>query len=192
MSKITCTAFMLVICFCTAHAQKTLNPDSLTLYQRLDASYVFGGQIYNNNFIYNPGFSFSASMGLKLNESVAVGAGAGYYKLENENFIPLFVEATGCRKNKENSPMITMQVGYAPAWSAGHLQQNYKFRGGIYIDAGMGRRYNVNKNLALYFHWSYRHQFARMEYQIFGDQQYSEALNYDMLVISLGIIRRCP
>ena len=183
-----------VILFCSfllqIKAQDTLKQVSRLIYQRIDASYVFGGQIYNNNFIYNPGFSFQASYGILLNESVGIGAGVGYYKLQDEHFMPVFVEAVGCRKNKASSPMVKMQLGYSPGWYSGNMQvAGYQFKGGIYIDAGLGRKIPVNKAYSFYFHWSYRHQFARMEYEVFGGQHYTESLNYDMVVITLGIIR---
>lgn len=164
--------------------------DSAGRYQRIDASYIFGGQVYNNNFIYNPGFSFQASYGLRLSESVGIGVGTGYSFLKNEHFIPIFLEATGCRKNKASSPVVAMQVGYAHGWYTGNLaDRDYDFHGGVFIDAGLGRKIQINTDYSLFFHWSYRHHFASMSYEIFGGMEYKESLNYDMLVISLGIIR---
>jgi hypothetical protein len=173
-------------------AQNSEETDSMRHFQRIDVSYIFGGQVYNNNFIYNPGYSFSLAYGLKLNQSVGLYGGAGFSALENERFLPVFIGISGCKKNRLNTPLIDMQIGYAFGWDKGDMQiDNYAFHSGIFIDAGFGRKIPVNGNYSLLFHWSYRHQFARMSYKVFGGQDYSEALNYDMFVISLGLIRNC-
>lgn len=165
--------------------------DSIPEYQRLDVSYIFGGQVYNNSMIYNPGFSFQGAYGRMINESVGLGIGTGYMHFEHENFIPLFVEVMGYKKNKPSTPLIKMQVGYSFAWYAGNMEiQGYDFKGGVYFDAGLGRKISINTNYSVLFHLSYRHQFAHMKYEIFGGQDYKEAMNYDMLVITLGLIRR--
>jgi hypothetical protein len=156
----------------------------------LDASYIVGAQVYNNNFIYNPGYGFQVSYGINFNESVGIGLGTGYSSLQDEHFVPFFIEALGSRKKKTGSSVIMMQLGYALGWYSGDVpSQGYDFGGGMFIDAGLGRKITISKEYALYFHWSYRHQFAKMEYEVFGGQAYSEGINYDMIVISLGLIR---
>jgi hypothetical protein len=164
--------------------------DSLNTYQGIDLSYVFGGQVYNNNLVYNPGFSLRTSYGLMINESVGLGFGAGYYALQHEHFLPLFFEAMGYKKNKANTPVIKMQIGYSIGWYSGAVNiEGYKFTGGVFIDAGIGRKIPLNDRLSLLFQCTYRHQFARMEYEVYATEQYIEVLNFDMLVISLGLIR---
>jgi len=191
MPKCSLIIYITLLTLCDLHAQITdSTSDSHGTYQKLDASYIFGGQVYNNNFIYNPGFSFHASYGFRINESVGIGLGTGYSFLKDEHFIPFFVEVAGSRNNKAGSPTVSMQVGYAHAWYTGDMPNtDYDFYGGIFIDAGLGRKIAINREFSLYFHWSYRHQFARMSYEVFGGQKYRESLNYDMLVISIGLIR---
>jgi hypothetical protein len=151
---------------------------------------VFGGQVYNNNLVYNPGFSMQTAYGLMVNESVGIGFGAGYYVLQQEHFLPVFIEAMGYKKNKKNTPVIKMQIGYSIGWYSGSVNmKGYNFNGGVFIDAGIGRKIQLNERLSLFFQCSYRHQFAKMEYEVYGTEQYTEVLNYDMVVISLGLIR---
>jgi len=189
MRKLAITAFLLVVSLQFSKAQDSIS-HSLNRYLKLDASYILGSQIYNNNFIYNPGYGFQVSYGVNLNESVGIGLGTGFSAMHDEHFMPFFIEAIGSRKTKTGSPVIMMQLGYAMAWYSGNLPaEGYDFDGGMFIDAGIGRKITISKQYALYFHWSYRHQFAKMEYNVFGGQKYTEALNYDMIVISLGLIR---
>jgi hypothetical protein len=170
-------------------AADPVKPDSVKRYLRVDLSYAFGGQIYNNNLIYNPGFSVQTAHGIMLNESVGIGLGAGYMVLQDERFIPVFFETTGCRKNKSNTSFIRMQVGYSFAWYAGPMEaENYQYHGGVYLDAGLGRKIQINSRYSASFSCSYRHQFARLEYEVFGGQTYRDEVNFDMIVITLGFI----
>lgn len=190
MSRRAIIAAILSLLSSFSHAEGPIQSDSLQTYQRIDLSYVFGGQIYNNNLIYNPGVSFQTAYGIRVNESVCFGLGTGIMALTDERFAPIFFETTGYRKNKANSPFIRMQIGYSFAWYAGPMEaEGYRFRGGIYLDAGMGRKIQINSKYSVSFHWSYRHQFAHMEYEVFGGERYTEPMNFDMFVISLGLIR---
>jgi hypothetical protein len=164
--------------------------DSLNMYQRVSLSYAVGGQIYNNNLIYNPGFSIQTSFGWMLNELVGVGVGAGCLALSDESFLPVFVEAIGFKKDKKSSPVIKMQIGYSYGWYPGPIKaEGYKFRGGVYLDAGLGRKFEINQKYSILFQLSYCHQFAHMEYKIYGGQKYTQRMNFDMFLISLGFIR---
>ncbi len=173
----------------TAHAEKN-NKDSLQCYQTLNASYAFGGQIYNDNFIYNPGASFQASFGFKTGKDLLLGVGTGYMFFEDEHFIPIYFEAIGFKKKKKrNSPYIRMQIGYSLGWNDSFPSDiNYEYNGGAFIDVGIGRTIPINKKYAVLFQCSYRHQFASMEYDTYSTDSYSQNLNYDMVVFSLGFM----
>ena len=164
--------------------------DSLHVYQRIDISYCFGGQVYNDNFIYNPGISFQYVYGFMQNKYVGIGIGYGFQTFKNERFTPLYLEAIGYKKKNTNTSFIKMQIGYSIGWYEGNVNLiGYKYSGGFFIDTGVGRKISLNNGFSLFFHWSYRHQFAKIEYEVFGTQQYSEILNYDMLVISLSLLK---
>ncbi|MBN2275754.1 MAG: hypothetical protein JXK95_15600, partial [Bacteroidales bacterium] len=125
-------------------ANNDAGPDSLITYQRADLSYVFGCQIYNDNFQYDPGFSFQGSFGMMINEFVGFGIGAGHQVFQHEKFIPLFVEAVGYKKDKCNTPFVKMQAGYSIGWHTGTVDmEGYRYRGGFHFDAGIGRKFPV-------------------------------------------------
>ncbi len=173
----------------TAHAKKT-KKDTLQSYQTINASYAFGGQIYNDNFIYNPGASFQASFGFKISKDLQVGIGTGYMSFEDENFIPIYFEVLGYKKKKKrNSPYIRMQMGYSLGWNDSFPSDiNYEYNGGAFIDVGIGQKIPFNKKYAVLFQCSYRHQFASMEYDTYGTESYTQNLNYDMIVFTLGFM----
>lgn len=159
-------------------------------YHRIDASYIIGAQVFNDNFVYNPGASITSSFGHYINKNVGVGLGVGYKQFESETFLPIYCEISGHKTNKSNTPIINMQLGYSIGWSTRTTgTESYDFNGGIFISAGVGRKIKLKKNYSVLLHWSYQHQFASMDYAIFNTQSYREVLNYDMIVISLGFIR---
>ena len=159
-------------------------------FQRIDASYIIGGQIYNDNFIYNPGLSLNMTYGIYLTSDVSIGFGAGYQSFENERFIPIYGEILGYKKHKNTSaPFIRMQMGYGIGWSENFPANiHYKYSGGPFIDIGMGRKFKINDRHSLIMQWSYRHQFARLEYETYGAEMYSQNLNYDMIVITIAFM----
>jgi len=186
------TFFLLIFSLC-AHANDKDNPlkylKSYSNYQSVNASYVFGGQFYNDNFLYNPGYSVRFSSGKKIHNDVSLGLGSGLMVLTNENFIPLYIEIIGNKKSKDNTPFICFQGGYSIGWNSNtKANENYDFKGGAFINSGIGRKIKINDAYALLFHWSYCHQFAKIDYSVFGGQSISETVNYDMIKLSLGIL----
>ena len=153
-------------------------------------SYLLGGQFYNDHFLYNPGFSALFTQSYKLTNSLEAGIGSGYTSLLNESFIPFYVEAFGYKKNKQNSPVIRFQLGYAAAWYRNKdYPTDYVLNGGLYFNAGMGRKIQLRNRYSVLFHWSYCHQSGSISYQVFGNNDYSSSASYDMFQISFGIIR---
>ena len=172
--------------FGTQDSTKTKSVDT---YQRLDVSYIIGAQLYNDNFLYNPGIATQVSYGIKVSKAVGIGLGVGYTGLTKERFIPIYAEAFGQKKNKKNAPFVKFQAGYSLGWnSSTSANSNYEMKGGPYFNAGLGRKIEFNDNYALLFSWSYSHQFARMEYDVFGGKEYSEPVNYDMLWVTIGLL----
>ncbi len=167
---------------------KAKEPDSLRTYTRADLSFIFGGQIHNDNFLYNPGFSFQAVYGIMVNELLGIGAGAGYQVFRNEKFIPVFLEVSGYRKPGKNSSFLKTQAGYSVGWYTGTTgMEGYDYRGGLFFDAGFGRKFPLGRKSDVMFHCSYRHQCARVDYNSPSSREYDQKLHYDMIVIHLGL-----
>jgi hypothetical protein len=182
-----CCIIIVYASFTFAQERQTLK--ELPLYQSINIAYVVGGQVYNDNFLYNPGYCISYSIGKKIHDDISVGAGLGYMPLTNERFIPLYIEILGNKKKKSNAPFIKFQGGYSVAWYTGRSETSiYELNGGLYFNAGLGRKIKINEKYTLLFQWSYCHQFAEMGYEIYGGQEYEEMLNYDMLQLSVGLI----
>lgn len=186
--KTTTLAFIILWVPTMLHAQ-TSNTMKREHVQRFNISYVFGGQVYNDTFIYNPGMSFEGSYGVKVSEDVSIAIGTGYMGLLNENFIPVFIETIGYHHRKNRQRFIKFQGGYSFAWSnESYTRENYDINDGMFFDFGIGRIWEINENLNLAIQTSYRHQFASMNYTMYGNQEFNDVINFDMLVLTVGII----
>jgi hypothetical protein len=144
-----------------AMSQESEDPDkTLDHFIRLDLAYIIGGQIYNDNFLYNPGFNLYGTYGLDIHERMSVGLGTGLQQFRNEKFIPVFIDITGRISKKNNTRLISLQGGYSFAWSESLKNlTDSKLNGGIYISAGFGRKFYLNKAFSIIAGISYRHQF---------------------------------
>lgn len=168
-------------------AQK--NEDALSAYQRVEGSYIIGAQVYNDNFLYNPGASLTFSYGASINKYASIGIGSGYQAFDDEKFIPLYMDVIGLKKGKKNIPYLNMQVGYSIGWADSYNGiESYDYQGGIYVNAGIGRKILLNDKISLLIQCAYRHQSARMELKTSDANNYNQNLNYDMIVFTLGIM----
>lgn len=174
-----------------AFSQEQSDPDGNGhLTSRLDLSYMFGGQFYNDHFVYDPGFGVQFTLNYKVTKSFEAGLGTGYISLMNENFIPIYAEAFAYKKNSRNSPVIRFQLGGAVSWfNTANYPSDYSMNGGVFFSAGMGRKIPLNHRYSILFHWSITHISARVNYQIFGSNDFSSLAHYDMLQLSFGVIR---
>lgn len=160
------------------------------LTSRLDLSYMFGGQFYNDHFVYDPGPAVQFTLNYKVSKSFEAGLGTGCISLMNENFIPIYIEAFGYKKNKKSPPIIRFQLGGAVAWfNTANYPSDYSMDGGIFFSAGMGRKILLKNRYSILFQWSITHITARVNYQIFGASDFTSLANYDMFQLSFGVIR---
>jgi hypothetical protein len=188
--QIVTTAFLLTVLLSDAFALETERPEKTRSdYIRLDVAYIFGAQIYNDNFLYNPGFNVYGIYGTSVNERVNVGLGTGVQLFQNETFIPVFIDLTGFIDKKKNTRLLSLQCGYSFAWSnALRNLRNSRLNGGIYLNAGFARKFFIDENFSIIPSISYRHQFAQIEYEVFNLEQYCEKINYDMLVVGISFL----
>lgn len=182
--------FISILLMPAAMSQDNEDPDTtLDHFIRLDLAYIFGGQIYNDNFLYNPGFNLFGIYGLDINERMSVGLGTGLQQFRNEKFIPVFIDIAGRISKSKNTRIISLQGGYAFAWSESLKNlTDSRLNGGIYIGAGFGRKFYLNETFSIIAGISYRHQFAEIEYEVFNLRNYSERINYDLMVIGIGFL----
>ena len=155
----------------------------------IDAGYIIGAQIYNDNFLYDPGISILGSYGRSISKRVNLGIGTGALLFEDATFLPAYAEFTGYSSGKKNPGFIVMQLGYSHGWNHNLEEFNdYSFRGGLMVGGGIGKRFELSKALDLAAFLIYRHQFARVEYEVFNRYRYREELNYDMLSFGVRLI----
>lgn len=146
--------------------------------------YLAGGQIYNDTFLYNPGFKIDASAYYNVSNSIIVGAGTGYISLsKKERFIPVYASFKGFVKPKKSGTFFLAKAGYSVGWDSDvEAIQGYEFHGGFMVNAGLGHRFLMKKsavNLALV----YNHQEAGAKFMNSDGRLFKERLDFDWLAI---------
>ena len=156
---------------------------------KFEGGYIVGLQVYNDNFLYTPGYSLHFSHDYRINETVHAGLGAGYVSMDKVDFIPVYGEIVGYGSKKNNAPFINFQLGYAFAQGKEtRTSMYYSTKGGTYFNAGFGRKWRLSDGYSLSSRCSYTHQFASLEYKIFGQTQHTQFTDYSSLMFSLGIL----
>ncbi len=155
----------------------------------IDASVVIGTQIYNDNFLYNPGFALNVSHDYKINKRLAAGIGAGYLSMESENFIPIFLDFFAKNSKKDNSGILNFQLGYSFSGNKkAKLLDAYDMQGGMYFSAGFGRMWKLNDSFSVLGKVSYTQQFSFLEYEVYDQQEYREPVDFAMIRLTFGIL----
>lgn len=159
-------------------------------YTTIDVSYVAGGQLFNNTLLFTPGFAGRISVGKKIHQDIDVGIGSGYLSLKKEEFFPLYVEIVSYKNKKKNTPFIKFQVGHAFAGlnEESTAYKEFDLYGGIFFSATLGRRVRLNDKYTMLFQTSYCHQTARLKYKIQDASAFTDNLNYEMFLLSLGFV----
>jgi hypothetical protein len=177
------------ICF----AQSTEQSDSVANKSRnvrfsVGGGYLLGGQIYNESFSYNPGFSADVSAYYGLNETIFVGGGAGIAALvQKEQFVPLYLSFLGFTRAEKSGTYFLLNAGASVgSGDAYEALERFELNGGPFFKAGIGRRFVIN-NFAFLMGVAFQHQWARGTFESAFGSSYSEPFNYDYLAFELRL-----
>ena len=156
---------------------------------RFELGYIFGGMVYNDNFMYNPGVTISHTYDIKVNKKVGYGVGLGAQLFEDERFIPIYADFVGQFKKNNSSPYLNVQLGYSIGWNEKYERiENNKYRGGLMFASGVGKRFGISDKFSMLASFTYKHQVAQLKYVSFEGYTSKERLNYDFFILSIGII----
>lgn len=152
----------------------------------IGAGYLAGGQIYNDTFLYNPGVKIDASVNYNLSEAVMLGIGTGIISLtKKERFVPVYASFTGFIKPSKSGTFLLAKAGYSLGWDSEiELIPGYDFRGGFFVNAGLGHRF-VMKKTALMLSLVYGHQEAGASFISPEGKRFKERLDFDWVSIEL-------
>jgi hypothetical protein len=186
MNKKWC--LLLLLCLGVSNLWAKDKPSKIIgTYQMIQGNYMLGFQIFNDNAVYNPGYGLKMGYGFFLDNKLSVGFGAEYRSLGDEQHVPLSIDVTGYRKDDKNSGFMQASLGYSIAWDNSlNSLPLYDYSGGLQFSVGGGRRFFIGESSALSINVHYIHQFASVSYQVPAMESYREAMNYDMLQLSVA------
>lgn len=171
----------------SAQEKEKKDKPKFKLHPSIEANYLVGGLINSDNFVFKSGIGGHFIADFKFSDKVYYGIGAGYEQLENDNFVPIFLDVKGFLKKKKASAYFTGQLGYSIAWNDDLYNYNsYSYKGGIMFSPGIGYKIPVKDHTFL-INVSYRQQFARIEYDAPGET-YKDDLSFVMLAFKLGLL----
>lgn len=182
ISFLLLTFFMSKPAFCQLADSTSKKPIKIVV----GAGYLAGGQIYNDTFLYNPGFKFDASAYFNISEAILLGAGTGFVSLtKKERFIPIYASFKGFIKPSKSGTFLLAKAGYSLGWDNDiALIPGYEFQGGFMVNAGLGHRFLMNKT-ALMLALVYVHQEAGAKFVTPEGKLFKERLDFDWLGIEL-------
>ena len=198
LSKLKCTAAIILLVFCQEVVSQTEDKSDnkedkdkkeIKLAYQLAAGYAVGGQIVDKSILFESGVSFELITNLRVSPKIYYGLGLGYERYDSETFLPLFLSFTGMTKKKDEGTYLSFQTGYSFAWDNDfNSYDNYNYRGGLLFSAGIGRMFEMKDKYKLLVNISLKHQFVRIDYKPLDSSSYTETINYDMIIIKIGLL----
>ena len=163
--------------------------DKIDLKYSIEAGYTVGGQIVKENFIFESGVTFQYLTDIKISSRIYYGLGLGIEKYDTETFIPVFLSFKGLIKKKKDAPYLSFQMGYSFAWDKGfNNYANYNYKGGLLFSTGFGRIFDIKEDYNIMIYVNFKHQFAKIDYETFDMNIYTENLNFDMISLRIGFM----
>lgn len=156
---------------------------------RFEALFIGGGQIYNDDLLYNPGLGFQFTQSYVLNKNLQVGLGSGYLSMEKIGFYPIYVDMLAYDTSDKKAPLVKMQLGYSFVQDKSTRNlKDYDTDGGVYFSIGLGRAWRINPESSFLINVSYSHQFSQLSYTIYHEKTFKQDSDYAMLVVSASIL----
>ncbi|HBS87553.1 MAG: hypothetical protein A2W91_00195 [Bacteroidetes bacterium GWF2_38_335] len=167
------------------HSQDTAR---IRIRPMVEAGYVFGGMVYNYNYVYNPGGYFNVAAMWFLTEKEAISLSGGYAGLQkNDRFFPIKLSLTGFTKKQKDGMYYSFATGYSFADDLDlNKIEGYNLRGGFLFESGIGRRIFIG-DYSIMMGISYWHQLTQIIYDIPGNTV-NENVNYDNFKFELKLI----
>lgn len=149
-------------------------------------AYLIGGQVYDESFSYNPGFSGELALYYSVSPSVHIGAGTAFSgTMQGERFLPLFASFIGFTKPEASGTYFLVNAGHSFAWGRDFsVNAQYDLKGSWNFKAGFGKRFNLGEK-SLMLGLALQHQWARGVFNSDFGGRFEEPLNYDWLAIEL-------
>ncbi len=162
--------------------------EPIEFHPSLEVNYAIGGLINSENFVFKNGIGLHAIADFEFHERVYAGLGVGYERLDNDQWLPIFVDLKAFTKKNKRSAYFTGQLGYTLMWNDDFARYNsYTYTGGIMFSPGIGYKLPLEKAGTMLFNVSYRQQYGSIEYESAGEN-YTDRLSFVLLALKIGYL----
>jgi hypothetical protein len=191
MSKLRLPLFFLILCvpFLELSAQDdTASKGKLDIKTDIQVGMIAGGQILNQEFVYESGVMGQFGVTARLSPAIRLGLGLGLQSLEEETILPFFLDLKAQFKEGENAPFLGLNIGSSTGWSSFYDNlPGYEYEGGFYFSPYYSFQFLVSEEVNVLFSMGYIHQIAEVEYIMEFAEEYEERFSLDFLTLRTGI-----
>lgn len=185
--RLVITFFFITLLTFNAFTQKN-EKEPIAFHPSVELNYAIGGLINSENFVFKNGIGLHAIADFEFHERVYAGLGVGYERLDNDQWLPIFLDLKAFTKKNKRSAYFTGQLGYTLMWNNDFARYNsYTYTGGIMFSPGIGYKLPLEKSGTMLFNVSYRQQYASIEYEAAGEN-YTDRLSFVMLAFKIGYL----
>ena len=174
----------------SAHAQ-----DKAPLHTDTEMSFIIGGKVgyypryFRNTLIIRSGIFANASL-LKLHHKrLYTGMGMGLMAINEETFVPIFINFKAKLSENENGFYFGIKTGYSPGFNRKLSQVAYNnYSGGWFLSTTLGYQTKIKDDLSFHFGLQWVHQRAvlRVEPQT-AESPSKEPLRFHFMGIMCGL-----
>lgn len=153
-----------------------------------DGSITLGGKVTQNQLVFRSGPNLNASILYKKNPQFQYGGGFGYLGLEDETFIPLFLQMRVKLRPKPSGFYFGLRSGYSIGISPKALQvEGSSFQGGWMIQPTFGYITPISQRAKFQFGLQMLYQQGLLKRSKGTIQtNYTERLRFTMVGIMCG------
>lgn len=150
-----------------------------------ETGYAIGGQITHKTMHIKNGVNICFSVLNHVNPQLEAGLGGGFIFLGKETFIPMYGHVKINLSENLPSYFLSLKLGY----SYGYFNQlqfdiNTSFRAGLFIEPSFGYMFDFPEDYSVFAGLKITSQFGTL---IMPESNYSERLNFVLLVMNMGI-----
>ena len=179
-------SLLLLLSFTSYSQIDSVYKQKLVIKHNLETGLVIGGQITNDNFIYNSGAIVYYTANIPFKEKFFIGGGFAIESFDKETIIPLFANFKASL-SKNNRWYIFTDIG-------GTLVRNkyfasftkYEYWGGFYYSTGISYQVPVTENISFISNIGLIHQNNWVEYTTIGGSLYKEKVSFNLLNLRVG------
>lgn len=183
---------ILLLCMLASHANASKFKNSvleLERSSRLSTGYIGGSMANSIQSQDFHGLSMQHIFSFKPDYRKSFGLGTGMHFMEEETYLPVYLDFTYQLGNAQYWPYMDFQAGYALAWKKERaLSAGESYQGGPTLGLGLGKGILNGELYNIFLQVNYKYQASKAKLQDSANQLINENRHNHFFEISLGLL----